>query len=216
MNNLYDEFLQYIQKEDKEASLAFVLSKLSKGEVDIVTLYTQIFSPALTSMVWEEKDDTFIWKEHIRSSIIRSLIENCYPYVIKERDEKYKLKNNKKIAVVCPAEEYHEIGARMVADFFTLAGYDSTFVGSNTPKEEFVKAVKHIKLDYLAISISNYFNLVTAKNTIERIREADSRVTILVGGHAFKHNTDTLKDINADKYIETFEDILKLGKEEQL
>jgi methanogenic corrinoid protein MtbC1 len=215
MKNLYEEFLQYIQKEDKEASLNFVLSKLSNGEVDIVTLYTQILSPALTSMVWEEKDDTFIWKEHIRSSIIRSIIENCYPYVIKERDEKYKLKNNKNIAVVCPAEEYHEIGARMIADFFTLAGYTSTFVGSNTPKEEFVKAIKHIKLDYLAISISNYFNLVTAKNTIEKIREADSKVTILVGGHAFKHNTNALKDMNADKYIETFQDILKLAKEEK-
>lgn len=213
--DIYQEFLQIIQSEDKEASLNFALSKLSKKEVDIVTLYTQILSPCLTSMVWEEKDDTFIWKEHIRSSIIRSIIENCYPYVIKERDEKYKLKNNKKIAVVCPSEEYHDIGARMVADFFTLAGYHSTFVGSNTPKEEFVKAIKHINLDYLAISVSNYFNLVTAKNTIEKIREADSKIAILVGGHAFKHNTNAQCHIKADKYIESFEDILKLSKEEK-
>jgi methanogenic corrinoid protein MtbC1 len=205
-----------MQTEDKAAALNFAIDKLKNKELDIVTLYTEILSPSLTTMVAQEKDDSFIWKEHIRSSIIRTIIENCYPYVIEERATKYKIKSNKKIAVVCPSEEYHEIGARMISDFFTLVGYDSTFVGSNTPKEEFVNVLKHLGLDYIAISVSNYFNLVTAKKTIEKIKELDSKVTILVGGYAFKHNLNAYKELQAHKYIETFEDILKLAKEENL
>ena len=99
------------------------MSKLERKEIDIVSLYTEILGPALNSMEQEENDEAFIWREHVRSSIIRTIIENCYPYVIFEREEKYNnIKVDKKVAVVCPSEELHEIGARMIADFFTLLG----------------------------------------------------------------------------------------------
>jgi MerR family transcriptional regulator, light-induced transcriptional regulator len=141
MHKYYSEFMKIIESENREALLKLTLSKLQNNELDIVCLYTEILAPSLNNMIQGEKDKAFIWREHVRSSIIRTIIENCYPYVIKEREEKYKIRTNKKIAVVCPSEEYHEIGARMITDFFTLLGYDSIFVGSNTPKEEFLEAL---------------------------------------------------------------------------
>jgi MerR family transcriptional regulator, light-induced transcriptional regulator len=216
MHRFYSEFMEYLEAENREASLNFVLSKLENKEIDIVTLYTEILAPSLNNMKPGENHTTFIWREHVRSSIIRTIIENCYTYVIKERDEKYKLKIGKKVAVVCPSEEYHEIGARMVTDFFTLLGYDSTFVGSNTPKDEFVEALKVINLDYIALSISNHYNLVAARKAIEKIKESNSRVKIIVGGNALKDMETRYKSLKADMYIETFEDIMKLAQEDKV
>lgn len=169
MHHYYNEFMKTIETENRNALLNFILPKLKNNEIDIITLYTEILAPSLNSMVQNKTDKAFIWREHVRSSIIRTIIENCYPYVIKERDESYKLNINKKIAVVCPSEEYHEIGARMITDFFTLLGYNATFVGSNTPKEEFLEALQNIKLDYIAISVSNPYSLIAARKAIEKI-----------------------------------------------
>lgn len=212
MHRFYDEFMEVIESENREISLEFILSKLENDEIDIVSLYTKILAPCLNSMVQNENDKAFIWREHVRSSIIRTIIENCYSYVIKERDEKYKAKTNKKIAVVCPSEELHEIGARMITDFFTMLGFDSIFVGSNTPKEEFFEVLKVIELDYIAISVSNPYNLIAARKSIEKIREANPKVKILVGGNAFNHRNNSFKEVGADMYLQSFEDIMKLSE----
>jgi len=216
MNKFYNEFMEHLEAENREDSLNFVLSKLENDEIDIITLYTEILAPSLNNMKPAKNDMTFIWREHIRSSIIRTIIENCYTYVIKERDEKYKFEIDKKVAVVCPSEEYHEIGARMVTDFFTLLGYDSTFLGSNTPKEEFVQALKILNFDYIALSISNHYNLVAARKAIEKIKESHSMVKIIVGGNAFKNMEACYKELKADMYIKTFEDIKKLAQEDEV
>lgn len=215
MQNLYDEFVKYLEREDKEAAFNLVLSRLQDGEIDILNLYTKVLAPSLNNMTFADSKLS-IWKEHIRSSIIRTIIENCYPYIIRERNEKYKIKTQKRVAVVCPSEEYHEIGARMIADFFTLLGYETIFVGSNTPKEEFLNAVKIIDLDYIAISVTNYYHLVTAQRTIEKIREIDSDIKIIVGGHAFNTNKQAWMEIGADINFEGFDDIKKLAEGDKL
>lgn len=212
MNKIYDEFMKLIEKEDKEGALRFALEKLENKELDIVGLYNQVLTPALNSMEANEDNKVLIWREHVRSSIIRTIIENCYLYVVKERKENYQFNINKKVAVVCPSEEYHEIGARMVADYFTLLGYDVMFVGSNTPTDEFVGAMEAVDISYIALSVTNYYNIVNTQRTIEKIRETSSKVMIIVGGAAFNNNKDVYKEIGADMQLQSFEDMFKLAE----
>lgn len=212
----FNEFIQHLNEENRKNALDYVINSLDNDNIDIVTLYNNILTPALNEFKKNESDDYYIWKEHIRSSIIKTIIENCYPYVIKERDSKYKIKTGKKIAVICPAGEYHEIGARMVNDFFTLVGYDSIFVGNNTPSSEFFNVLKKIKLDYIAISVSNYYHLIETNKTIEKIKNINSNVKIIVGGNAFKNNRNAIKNIGANIQLNTFENILTLAKEDKI
>lgn len=212
MNKIYNEFMKFIENEDKEGALRFALEKLENRELDIVGLYNGVLTPALNSMEANEENKVLIWREHVRSSIIRTIIENCYLYVIKERKEKYALNINKKVAVVCPSEEYHEIGARMVADYFTLLGYDVIFVGSNTPTDEFIGAMEAVDISYIALSVTNYYNIVATQRTIEKIRETSSKVMVIVGGAAFNNNEDVYKEIGADMQLQSFEDLVKLAE----
>lgn len=68
---------------------------------------------------------------------------------------------------------------------------------------------------FLALSVTNYFNIVSAKRTIDAIRaNAQEMPLIVVGGNAFVNNSD-VNEIGADKYLQTYEDIAALTKEVQ-
>lgn len=213
MENLYKELLVYLKLEDKEKALKVSIDALDKGVVNVVQLYKNILSPALNSIVDEyEEDDTLIWKEHVRSGIIRTIIENVYPYVIKEREKRGK-GNLGKVIVMCPRFEDHEIGARMATDFFTIAGYDAIFIGGNTPEQTMLKAVEDIKPKYISMSVTNYYNLIAARKTIEVIKEKfDYGVKFILGGYAFVSQPEYYKDIGGDMLLKDFEDILELER----
>ncbi|TYQ18411.1 UNVERIFIED_CONTAM: methanogenic corrinoid protein MtbC1 [Acetivibrio alkalicellulosi] len=218
MDTIYDIFYTYLSKEDKESCVKYALDLLEKKTVNIVELYTKILEPSLNNIGCEVgKENLCIWKEHVRSSIIRTIIECSFPYVLKERDLNNTLKKNLTAIVICPDGEYHEIGARIIADFFTLCGYNTIFVGGSTPKNEFLSVVNTIRPHYVAISVTNYYNLVSAKKTIELLREkVNTDVKIVVGGQAFLNKKNILKDIDANYLIQTFDDIKKLSEEDSL
>ena len=219
MHPFYKEFLTYLDRQDKEHCVSFILDKLSNGEIDIVTLYEEILTPSLREQFCRESGtEICIWEEHVRTSIIRTVIECCYPFLIRERDRLYSAEKKGKGIITCPSEEYHEIGARIVADFFTLCGYDVTFVGANTPREEVFSAIAFVKPVFVAISVTNYYNLVAARKMINRLKEirtdTEGNFKIIVGGIAFQDNPSSAGEIGADQFLVTFADIKALSEEE--
>ncbi|MDQ2087418.1 cobalamin-dependent protein [Herbivorax sp. ANBcel31] len=216
MKNNIEEFNKYLKKEDKEKCVFFALKLLKDKDIDVVGLYTKILEPTLNSIGCEIGEENLcIWKEHVRTSIVRTIIECAFPYVIDERDAKGVLKKNQKVVVVCPDGEYHEVGARIIADFFTLCGYDTVFVGGSTPKTEFLSVVDSINPCLVSISVTNYYNLISAKKTIELLKEkANNKTKIAVGGNAFKNKENIHKEMGADYLMQTFEDIRKVAEGE--
>ena len=215
MDRILQEFKGFFDNEDKENAVKYIISKLQSKEVDVIQLYSKILTPLLNNIQCDLKDKKIcIWKEHVKTGIVRTIVECAYPYVIEKRDQ---LNNTNKgiAAVLCPPEEYHDLGARMVADFFTISGYETVFVGSNTPYRDFYNAVYAIKPSVVAISVSNYFHLITAKRMIEELKKAvDYDLKIVVGGYAFIGDEQAkTRQVGADFYARTYEDILNIGKE---
>ena len=220
MHALYDEFLTYLEKENRQQCVDFALSRLSNSELDLVTLYDEILAPSMRERFCSGKHrEICVWEEHVRSSIVRTVIECSYPYVIKERDERYHSTPAGKVIVFCPTDEYHEIGARMVADFFTLCGFDAVFVGANTPQAEIIGAIRYVKPKYAAISVTNYYNLVAARKTVQKISEvretSGADFKIIVGGQAFERNPNVDEEMGADFLLSTFDDIRRLSQGQQ-
>jgi len=211
MNKYLMEFNEIIDSENREESLDFIREILENRKLSVIEVYEQILTPSLNSMKSTGDEQVDIWKEHIRTSIIRTIIENSYSYVIRDRNEKYGVRSGKKIAVICPIDEHHELGARMITDYFVMLGYDAIYVGSNTPKEVFISGLKTQKLDYIAISISNPYHLISTRNTIARIREEDKNVKIIVGGNAISKLGEKVEILKADYYLTTFDDIISLA-----
>lgn len=213
MGPIYKSFLKAVQEHDKETAMKICLDALENKRIDLITLYEDVLTLALNSIIEEfEDEDMLIWQEHVRSSIILSIIENCYGYILEERD-RLGLKHEEKVIVLCPKYEDHLIGARMVQDVFTMAGYDSTFIGANTPWKTILKAIEVIEPSIISMSVTNFYNIVEAKRTIEMINSRfDYGIKFIIGGYAFSKEKDLYKQIGGDIHLNSLEDILTLNE----
>jgi methanogenic corrinoid protein MtbC1 len=217
MKELYSQFIDCLREEDKERAVSLVLEKLGSGELDIVTLYSGIITPAQNEWSCPQEDPLCIWREHVRTAIIRTIMECSYPYIIKE-SKKYRISHGEKVLICCPPDEYHEIGARMASDFFTLLGYSVTFVGANTPQNEIVDALESLKPKIIGVSVTNFYNLVNARKIVETLKKTRNEKSldfkIVVGGNAFRLNPAAHQEMGADAILQTFDDIKKFAQGE--
>ncbi len=202
-----EQLIQLIHAENRNEAVLFALDMLKNAEVTIVDLYEQILAKALQQIDCIEGDKECIWKEHIETAIVRTIIEVSYPFIIEE--QKNISRKDKRIVVLCPVEEYHEIGAKMAHDFFLLHGYDSIFIGANTPRDVAMDAITFLKPDYLAISVTNMYNVVHAKRIIDEAKALQPSLKIIAGGVAF-YNEHALESVQADYHLTTFESIKEL------
>lgn len=186
---LYETFYQAFEALDQERCIQLTFDALNSESISIEDLYEHVLRKSLSSLTDKESDPTHkIWKEHIQSSIVRTIIEMTYPFVLKNRP----LNLSKKAAVVCPDGEQHELGARMVSDYLRLLGYETYFVGRDTPRLEFIDMIRTLNLDVVAISVTNYYNLSKALQTVVDVKENFPNVTLVAGGRGLDINADVL------------------------
>lgn len=215
MQELYNKILKALQNEDKESAVRLSINALSEASVSISELYEVILVPALNNILNEySNEEELIWREHVRSGIIRTIIESAYPFVLAEKRKLGLDQDKGKVIVICPTHEDHELGARMASDFFKLAGFDSTFIGARTPLSTIHKAVEVVQPDYICISVTNYYNLVSVKEMIQTIKAQTSYpVRFIVGGRAFRESKEAFTQVEADYLTLTFDDIKKFEAE---
>lgn len=200
--SIYDKLQTYINQGDLETSVSYAMDLVKKKEITIVELYQNILAKILNDIDCQQSDEDCIWFEHQRTAMVRTIVDALFPFLMEQKKES----NNKRVLIVCPSEEYHELGAKMAADFFYLLGYETSFVGANTPIETMHSALRSLKPDYMAISVTNYYHLVTAKKVVEEVRREWTDLVILGGGRAFLYK-DAKTLVGVDACIQSYEDI---------
>lgn len=216
MNKYYDEFIRLFNENDKDGCLYYCIEGIEEGRFSLPELYEGILMRALYNIDKCPKSDPgCIWKEHLKTGIVRTIVEGLYPHVIKIAREQDKV--NKKIILANPEKEYHELGLRMISDFFQISGYDTLYIGTNTPRSQIYQAIKSERPDYIALSVTDYYLIFEAKKIIEGIKENYKEdIKVILGGQAFKKNRHLVEEIGADMYLENYLDVVKLRKGESL
>jgi MerR family transcriptional regulator, light-induced transcriptional regulator len=110
--------------------------------------------------------------------------------------------------------ELHELGARMVADFFEMDGWDTYFLGANTPMDSILHAVAEREAHLLAISATMTFNIGKVTELISALRRAgmDSRTRVLVGGYPFNIAPDLWQTVGANGYARDAQQSLEVAE----
>jgi len=201
-----------------DEAITYCIGLLEQGALTVSELYEQVLAPALNKIaVPRAQEDDLIWREHAMTAIVRSIIECARPYVIKEKERSAAAGGSAgRVLLACPEDEYHELGIRMGQDFFTIAGFETFFVGGNTPQANIVSAVEALKPDIAAIGVSNFLNLVQLKKIVAELRQSiDARVKIAVSGSALGRSGKTAADFGADLIINSFADIKAIGEARQ-
>jgi methanogenic corrinoid protein MtbC1 len=214
----YARFRPLIDAEDKEGCVEFALSALSSGGLDIVMLYEGVLAPSARERYsLLRQRPVCIWEEHVRTSIIRTVIECCYPHLMQSRRAAMGERTRGRAIIVCPPEEYHELGARMVADLFTLCGFEVTFIGANTPQTDILEAVACAHAAFAGVSVAAKYNLVAARRTIQQLvdlrKTSGGECRIVVGGQAFARDVELATSLGADMLAQTYDDIHRISEE---
>ncbi len=84
--------------------------------------------------------------------------------------------------------ELHDVGARMVADFFEMDGWDTTCLGANTPGDALIEALRARGATLVAISATLDVHVHTSAELIAAVRASPdlAHVRIIVGGRPFQ------------------------------
>lgn len=211
MHPILRQFIEILQTENRYDALVFIKGILERREMTFYEVYEELLGPSLNHMPSSGDESLDIWREHVRTSIIRTIVENCFHEVVQARRE-WKATPNKSVVILTPPEEYHSLGARMVKDLFTYLGFQAIFVGGNTPFRVLEAGLIENKVDYVAISISNPYHLVSARNMIQRIRQSQPIIKIIVGGNAIAHLGERVSDLQADYVMTSFLDLTTLER----
>jgi methanogenic corrinoid protein MtbC1 len=203
------EFDQLIMDEKKEMVIEWVIKMMNSEELTVRSLYKDYLIPSIGLFECPFQEEPLcIWREHVKTSIVRTIVEVVYPYVLKEKRKAI----GKKIIMTCPSQEYHELPLRIVSDWFELNGFHTIFAGGNTPLKSLIKAIEFENPDYLALSVSNTYNLYRMQDLIDAMKKAKKDLKIIVGGIAFEINPEFLKKLPIDFYLKNLDEIDEFSK----
>lgn len=179
--SLYLNYLDLLISGNKNAC-SRIVQDLIDQDIDIKVLYSELFQKSLYAIgaLWESNKIT-VAKEHLVTSITEGLLNLVYPRLF-DNDTPRK---DKKVVISCAANEFHQIGGKMVADIFELNGWDGHFLGANTPVDHLLGHIQEFHPDVVGLSLSVYFNLPALKSGIEAIQGSFPNLDIFVGGQAF-------------------------------
>ncbi len=175
-----------------------VIEKALGAGMTVSEIYTGIFQPVLweTGMLWQQNKVT-IAQEHFITGVIRQVMDQIHDRVTATGKTN---RQKKRVVAACVGEELHEIGIRMVADFFEMDGWDVYSIGANTPAKSILAAAQEHKADVLALSITMPSRLSDLWYLVRSLR-ADpetAHVKIIVGGYPFSIQPGLWKQVGAD------------------
>ncbi|NUN07678.1 MAG: cobalamin B12-binding domain-containing protein [Ignavibacteriaceae bacterium] len=172
----YLEFFDSLLNGDKEACKRICLTLLENGESP-KSIYLDLFQKSLYRIgkLWEDGKIN-IADEHVATTIIDHLITMISDKVRKEEDV------DNSVIVTCVDKEFHQIGAKMVANFFEINGWQTFYLGANTPARELVRYIEEKQPDYVGLSINFHLNGLRLLETIDNIRKKFPEQKIIIGG----------------------------------
>ena len=200
--NIFSEYLTYLLDGDKNNCHRILIS-LIESEMDVREIYLRLIQDSMYKVgdLWEFNKIS-VATEHMATSITESLMALFYPLIFSSE------RTGKSAVISCVANEYHQIGGRMVADIFELNGWDGYFIGANSPITDMLDIISQKQPDLVGLSLSIYFRLPELAKTIESITEIYPDLRLLIGGQAFRWGgMDILNRYNNVEYISSLNEL---------
>jgi MerR family transcriptional regulator, light-induced transcriptional regulator len=162
-------------------------------------VYLGILQPALYEVgVRWERAEISVAQEHLATATTQSLMAR-----LSERlaDGAHATRRGRAV-VACPADELHQVGSRMVADFLEADGWDVAYLGPVTPPAEVARIAARDgrAADVVALSAALPERLPDVAEACAALRALDRVPFVLVGGQAFAGDRGRARRVGADAF----------------
>jgi methanogenic corrinoid protein MtbC1 len=196
LSPLARRYFDALLEGDRHRATALVQNAVEDG-VSVRDIYLTVFQPVqhLLGLLWQ-KNEISVAQEHFATAVTQLSMSLLYSHVFTSE------KNGRHLVATCVGGELHEIGVRMVADFFEMEGWDTYYLGANAPAESVVESVERVNADVLAVSTSMTYNIPEVIQLIEKVRAAETNpeLRVLVGGRPFNTDPELWRRVGADLY----------------
>jgi len=180
-----------------------IVNSLIESNASLRDIFINLFQRSMyrVGQMWEN-DRCSIADEHIATKITEGLID----YVVSQFSTDKNI--NKTVLVTCIDKEFHELGARMVAGYIEALGYKVFFIGSNTPQNEVIKAIKEKQPDIVGVSNNFYINFTRLVNLLNKINSNYPELQVIVGGQVLSEGADDIfKEYKNVTYINSLDSL---------
>jgi methanogenic corrinoid protein MtbC1 len=181
---------------DKAAAEALIVEKVRKG-TPVRDVYLHVFQPVQWEVgrKWQENEIS-VGMEHYITAATQGIMARLYEFIFNPTG------NGRSMVATNVSGDLHDLGIRMVADFFEMEGWNTYYLGANTPQESILRMIRETNAELLAISATLPLNLPRVKRLISYIRkEIPSReLRIIVGGKSFNAAQKLWRKVGADGY----------------
>jgi len=191
---IFHEYMGALRDGDRRRALSTAQRAINSG-VDIRDLYLDVFQPAMHEVgrLWESNQFT-VAQEHLATAITQSVMARLYA------DSDNRRYIGRTLVATTIGGELHELGIRMVADFFELEGYDVYYLGVNVPIDDIVSMANERRAHLLGLSVTLGSHVLQARAVIQAVRASPigSTIKVMVGGQPFNRAPEVARSIGAD------------------
>jgi methanogenic corrinoid protein MtbC1 len=191
---LAQRYLDALLQGERHAANDMILDTVEQG-TSIRNIYLYVFQPAQREVgrLWQTNQIS-VAQEHYITAATQLIMSQLYPRIFSSE------KSGLRLVATCVGGELHEVGIRMVADFFEMEGWDTTYLGANTPTAGVLDMLADRQADVLAISATMTPHVSAVAELIASVRASDAghEVRIMVGGYPFNLSPDLWRRLGAD------------------
>lgn len=180
---LRTELAERIAARDRAGAVAAALGAVRAGDVTLPVLYDMLAGFLSELGASWQRGETEVWQEHFATAVVRTIVEACHPLVAEHAAPD----NGRVVVLATPPEEYHDLGLRMLADRFELAGWTAHLLGASVPAEELLAAVTELHADAVVLSAYTHFHRLALKPYVDELLAARPGLRVWVSGAAFAH-----------------------------
>jgi methanogenic corrinoid protein MtbC1 len=195
LDEIARQFLDELLRGNRQVASHLILDAARNG-TNIQDLYLQVFQRSQYEIgrLWQTNQIS-VAQEHFCTAATQMIMSQLYPYIFTGEHK------DRRLVLACVGSELHEIGARMVADFFEMNGWDTYFLGANTPPESILATVDERKAHVLALSATMTFHISKVADIIRDLRlDTACQTRVLVGGYPFNLSPGLWHKVGADGF----------------
>mgnify|MGYP006285569969 FL=1 len=196
LGGLARDFNETLLKGDRRKASQMIVDEVQKG-TPVRDIYLNIFQKSQLEVgrLWMENRIS-VAQEHFVSAATQMIMSQLYPHIFTTE------RKGHTFVGACVGGELHEIGIRMVCDFFEMEGWDTWYLGANTPAYTLLQSAKENKAEILGLSVTMPYYITTLRDVISRIRQDEygKKLRLLVGGNGINNKTYLWKVLGADGY----------------
>lgn len=207
---LAQHYLDCLLRGERHIASRSILKAVENKEITVKDVYLNVFQYAQYEIgrLWQ-MNKINVAQEHYCTAATQLIMSQLYCYIFSSE------KIGKTMIATCVGGDLHELGVRMVADFFEMAGWDTYYLGANTPTSSILAELKTHQADLLAISVTMTFHVRAAAALIKAIRAqpAYQNIKIMIGGHPFNLESNLWQQVGADAYARNAQEAIEIANQ---